>query len=93
MASSIDIKLTFLHEAALHLKKDDPTIAEHVQPVLVEVNNNIQVRDAPSSDHFSRPADAHNENGGLCCAQAAEADYSAEQQRTSRIVRMMLQGL
>ena len=38
MASSIDIKLTFLHEAALHLKKDDPTIAEHVQPVLVEVN-------------------------------------------------------
>ena len=49
MASSIDIKLTFLHEAALHLKKDDPTIAEHVQPVLVEVNNNIQVRDAPPS--------------------------------------------
>ena len=49
MASSIDIKLTFSHEAALHLKKDDPTIAEHVQPVLVEVNNNIQVRDAPPS--------------------------------------------
>ena len=69
MASSIDIKLTFLHEAALHLKKDDPTIAEHVQPVLVEVNNNIQVRDAPSSDHFSRPVDAHNENEGLCVAR------------------------
>ena len=31
------------------LKKADPTIAEHVQPVLVEVNNNIQVRDAPPS--------------------------------------------
>lgn len=38
-----DIKLTFLHEAALHLDKDDTTIAEHVGPVLTEVNDNITV--------------------------------------------------
>jgi hypothetical protein len=39
-----DIKLTYLHEAALHLDKNDETIAEHVGPVLAEVSDNITVR-------------------------------------------------
>ena len=39
-----DIKLLYLHEAALHLDKNDSTIAEHVGPVLTEVNDNITVR-------------------------------------------------
>ena len=42
-AGDQEIKLTYLHEAALHLDKNDPAIAEHVGPVLTEVNDNITV--------------------------------------------------
>ena len=91
-----DIKLTFLHEAALHLNPEDPSIAEHVAPVLGEVNDNITVRHrrAPLYFLFWAPASSRFfQMWNLLVPQTAVGGYEPEQLKKSKGVKMMLSGL